>query len=276
MIFIRIMVLIGTVLLLLNVPLGMLNAADDKPGYTDTPVIPGQKWKVHDAERPRPKVVAPNAVHLTSRSKDAKVLLETEKDLANWRNGSADAKWKFVDDAMQVSPGTGDIFSRDEFGDMHLHLEFQTPSVVIGVSQGRGNSGVFLMGVYEVQILDSFENPSYADGQCGSIYGQWPPLVNASRPPGDWQSYDIIFYRPRWNSKGLVSPARVTVIHNGIVIQNNREIMGPTRHRTTTSYKNHGGMDFIKGPIKLQDHGNPLRFRNIWVRDLENGNDMGS
>ena len=241
-------------------------SADDLPGYRDTPLIPGQKWRVHDADRPRPEVVDPGKYTPLTRPAEAKVLLGDDGKLGAWSQGGRDIGWKWMGEALQVQPGTGDIFSREEFGDLQLHMEFRTPEKVVSSSQGRGNSGVFLMGVFEVQILDSFQNPSYADGQCGALYGQCPPRVNASRGPGEWQSYDIFFTRPRYDGDEVVEPARVTVLHNGVLIHNQQAFMGPTRHLRLTDYK---GYQAKRGPIKIQDHGNLMQFRNIWVVDLE-------
>ena len=216
---------------------------------------------MHDKHRPVPPVVAPGTAG--SPPSDAVVLFDGT-DLSAWQGGGGDAQWRLVDGAMEVN-GTGDIQTRDAFGDIQLHLEFRTPAEVSGNSQGRGNSGVFLMGRYEVQVLDSWENPTYPDGQCAAIYGQRPPLVNASLPPGQWQSYDIIFIAPRFAEGGAVeSPARVTVFHNGVLVHHDVPFQGPTRHRALTEYAPHPAT----GPIRLQDHGNPVRFRNIWVREL--------
>ena len=244
----------------------LVSSTDDSPGYRDTPVIPGQKWRVHDADRPRPKVVDPGDHVPLSRPAAATVLLGTDGQLGAWTRGGDDIGWTWLGNALQVKPGTGDISSRQSFGDMHLHLEFRTPEKVVSSSQGRGNSGVFMMGVFEVQILDSHDNPTYADGQCGALYGQCPPRVNASRGPGEWQSYDIFFTRPRYAGDQVTEPARVTVLHNGVLIHNQQAFMGPTRHRNVTDYN---GYQAMKGPIKIQDHGNLMQFRNIWVVDLE-------
>ncbi|MAJ28187.1 hypothetical protein CBD41_02045 [bacterium TMED181] len=240
--------------------------ADDLPGYRDTPVIPGQKWRVHDADRPRPRVVDPGKHEPLARPAEAKVLLGEDGQLGAWAQGGKEIRWKWLGEALQVQPGTGDIFSREAFGDMHLHLEFRTPEKVASSSQGRGNSGVFLMGAFEVQILDSYQNPSYADGQCGALYGQCPPRVNASRGPGEWQSYDIFFTRPRYKGDAVIEPARVTVLHNGVLIHNQQSFMGPTRHLRVSDYQ---GFRAKEGPIKIQDHGNLMQFRNIWIVDLE-------
>jgi hypothetical protein len=166
---------------------------------------------------------------------------------------------------MEVSKGGGDIRTKQGFGDCQLHVEWAAPAVVVGESQGRGNSGVFLMGLYEVQVLDCYGNKTYADGSTASIYGQYPPLVNVCRKPGEWQTYDIVFHAPRFDKDGqLLSAARLTVFHNGVLVQDNEELTGPTGHKQRPPYKAHAD----KLPIKLQDHTNPVRYRNIWVREL--------
>ena len=166
---------------------------------------------------------------------------------------------------MEVKPGSGSIRTKDRFGDFQLHLELATPWDVTGNSQGRGNSGILINGIYEVQVLDSFHNKTYPDGQAGALYGQTPPLRNASKPAGAWQTYDIIFEVPRWNDEGeLTKKAYVTVIHNGVVLHHRRAFMGPTQHRSIGDYEQHPPKVFIQ----LQDHNNPTRFRNIWVRPL--------
>ena len=166
---------------------------------------------------------------------------------------------------MEVVAGSGSIETVDSFGDLQLHIEWASPSEVTGVSQGRGNSGVFLMGRYEIQILDSYENRSYADGQAAAMYGQYPPLVNPCRPNGQWNAYDIIFTAPRFAEDGsLVAPATATVIFNGVVVQNHSAFMGLTSHGSKAKYSKHDTV----GRIKLQDHGDPIRFANIWVRPL--------
>ena len=245
----------------------------DRPGYRDTPLIPGQKWRVHDSERPWPVVVDPGAGNLpVPAPKDAIVLLG-KGDLSAWTSGGQKARWAQVDGAIEARPGSGNITTKESFGDMQLHIEFRTPPEVKGNSQGRGNSGVFLMNRYEVQVLDSYQNPTYPDGQCAAFYGQWPPLVNVCRGPGEWQSFDVFFTAPRFADDGtLVSPARATVVHNGVLVHNCREFLGPTSHRSKPSYSKHAPT----GPISLQDHGNPIRFRNIWVRPLDEGGEKGS
>ena len=239
-------------------------SAQEKPaiGYQDTPLLPGTKWHVHDGERPRPLVMKPGPFVSLPRPADAKVLFGGA-NLDAWTGKDDKASWS-IDGGELVVNKTGDIRTREEFGDIHLHLEWCAPKKAEGSGQGRGNSGVFLMGRYEVQVLDSFENATYADGQAAAIYGQYPPLFNVCRAPGEWQTYDIIFRAPVFKDEKLVTPAVITVIHNGIVVHNNRAILGPTSHKSLPSYKPHGE----KGPIRLQDHGNPVRYRNIWVRPL--------
>ncbi|MDQ7013488.1 MAG: DUF1080 domain-containing protein [Planctomycetota bacterium] len=238
-------------------------------GYSDTPQLPGQPWRVHDIDRPNPPVVDPgpaSACEVPAPS-DAVVLFDGTT-LDAWQHGDGrDAEWTVLPDgAMQIKGSTGDIMTRQHFGSCQLHIEWASPEKVSGKSQGRGNSGVFFFGRYEIQILDSFDNQTYADGQAASLYGQYPPDANASRGPGAWQTYDIIFEAPEFADDGsLVSPAYATVIHNGILVHHRREFIGATAHRSVAKYTAHKP----EGEIKLQDHGNPVRFRNIWVRPLE-------
>ncbi len=195
---------------------------------------------------------------------DAVVLFDG-KSLAPWVGGEGAAKWKLEGGYMEVVPGTGNIHTKQEFGDCQLHIEWASPAVVKGESQGRGNSGVFLMGKYEIQVLDCFENPTYPDGTTAGIYGQYPPLVNACRKPGVWQMYDIVWIAPRFEGEKCASPARVTVIQNGVVVHHDQALLGPTTHRTVEAYKAHPPV----GPLELQDHGDLVRFRNIWFRPLK-------
>lgn len=239
--------------------------AQEKPGYSDTPVLPGSKWRVHDKDRPRPPLVeAAAALAEASKPPADAVVLFQGKDLKEWQGGKGEAQWQVADSAMSVN-GTGDIQTRQQFGDCQLHLEFATPAEAKGEGQNRGNSGVFFLGRYEVQVLDSFDNDTYADGQCAALYGQFPPDVNASRKPGEWQSYDIVFEAPRFGDDGkLLSPAMVTVFHNGVLVHHRRAFLGPTAHKSLPKYEPQPAT----GPIRLQDHGDPVRFRNIWVRPL--------
>lgn len=235
-------------------------------GYKDTPMQPNGKWHVHDPDRPMPRVVTPGATfsHGASPPADAIVLFDGT-DLSQWVGNRGPARWKVEDGYMEVVKDAGGIRTRDSFGDLQLHLEFATPAEVKGDSQDRGNSGVFMMGRYEIQILDTYNNKTYADGHLGAIYGQSPPLANASKPPGEWQSYDIIWEAPRFDPEGnLLKPAFVTVILNGVVLHHRKELTGHTPHRENGRYRPHPPT----GPISLQDHGNPMRFRNIWVRPL--------
>ncbi len=191
---------------------------------------------------------------------DAVVLFDGT-DLSHW-NGAE--KWTVKDGAITAGPGA--LSSKDVFGDCQVHIEWATAEEITGDGQGRCNSGVFLMGTYEIQVLDSYDNETYFDGQCGAIYKQHPPLVNACRKPGEWQTYDIIWKAPRFDDQGqLTSPAVVTVLHNGVLIQNHFELLGDTPYHRAPAYKAHPD----KGPIGLQYHGNPVRFRNIWVREVK-------
>ena len=197
---------------------------------------------------------------------DAVVLFDG-KSLAAWEPVRANGgSWLIEDSAMVVKPGTGDQRSKAAFGDVQLHVEFRTPQVIEGEGQGRGNSGIFLMGLYELQVLDSHNNPTYPNGQLGSVYKQHIPLANPARPPGEWQSYYIIFIAPRFDAAGqLVSAARVTAFINGVLVLNNVEIQGPTVYRGAPKYAAHAD----QLPIVLQDHRNPTAFRNIWARPLD-------
>jgi hypothetical protein len=252
---------------LLVLPIGRVDAAEEKPGYKDTPIIPGTTWHVHDSDRARPPIVTPGKSfsHMAPPPSDAIVLFDGS-DLSKWSGPDGEAKWKVENGYMEVAPKSGSIRTKERFADFQLHLEFATPAKVEGSSQGRGNSGVLFNGIYEVQVLDSYNNPTYADGQAGALYGQTPPLVNASKPPGEWQSYDIIFESPRWGGDNKIAKkANVTVIHNGVVLHHKREYQGSTPHRANGNYDQPHPPEVF---IELQDHNNPMRFRNIWLRKL--------
>lgn len=223
------------------------------------------RWAVHDKNRPQPTIVTP-AEQPGQPASDAIVLFDG-KDLSQWISvkGDGPAKWKVENGYMEVVKKTKHIRTKESFGDCQLHIEWASPGTAHKKNQNRGNSGVFLMGKYEVQVLDSYDNTTYTDGQAAAIYGQYPPLVNACRPPGQWQSYDIIFRRPRFNKGGkVIQPARITVVHNGVLVQDNVEILGSTAHKRRAKYEMHAD----KLPLMLQDHGEPVRYRNIWIREL--------
>lgn len=244
-------------------------AGDDVRGYTDTPQIPNQQWKVHDAARQRPPKVTPAPVMSAAPPADAIVLFDG-KNLSQWmtagRGGTtSEPRWKVENGYMEVAPRGGRLMTKEKFGDMQLHVEWMVPTSVQGAGQNRGNSGVELMMRYEIQVLESFENQTYADGQAASIYGQWPPLVNASRPQGEWNVFDIFFEAPRFEGERLAKPAYVTVIHNGILVHHRQEVLGAATHRRVARYTPHGAEE----PLSLQDHGHPVRYRNVWVRKLK-------
>lgn len=226
-----------------------------------------QKWGVHDRERPLPPVVDPGPAGPPAPVPSDAVVLFAGKDLSDWTTEKgAPAAWQVRDGYMEVVKDTGSIKTKRGFGDCQMHVEWMAPSPAVGSDQDRGNSGVFLMDTYEVQVLDSHNSKTYADGMVSAIYGQYPPLVNAARKPGEWQTYDIVFHRPRFDGKGgVVSPARMTVIFNGVLVQDNEELTGPTAHKARPPYKAHAD----KLPLSLQDHGHPVRYRNIWIRELE-------
>jgi hypothetical protein len=235
-------------------------------GFQDTPMQPDGLWHVHDPARPQPPIVTPGASFSENAAppSDATVLFDG-KNLSQWRDQKTGgpAPWTIKDGAMVSAKG--DIVTTNQFGDLQLHLEFREPVLKGRAGQDRGNSGVFLMGLYEIQVLDCYHNKTYADGATGGIYGQHPPLANACRPPGEWQTYDIIFNVPHFGAHGkVVSPGYVTVIQNGVVVQNHQAIRGDTNWRVPGTYTPHGPT----GPLALQYHNNSVSFRNIWVRPV--------
>jgi hypothetical protein len=221
------------------------------------------RWKVHDANRPTPPVITPA---MPGRAPSDATVLFDGRDLSKWQSDKGGpAPWKVVNGAIEIVPGTGQIHTAQSFGDCQLHLEWAEPNPPHDKDQARGNSGVYLMSKYELQVLDSYQNKTYADGQAGAIYGQFPPLVNASLPPGEWQTYDIVWHGPRFASDGkLLRPAHVTVLQNGVLVQDNVELTGPTDYGKRPPYTPHPE----KLPLLLQDHDQAVRFRNIWIREL--------
>ncbi len=220
----------------------------------------------HARDCPAPSVINAGPVQPPVPPPSDAFMLFDGHDLDQWRSADGSpARWKVKNGYMEVVKGTGAIRTVRGFGDVQLHVEWASPLPTGGQDQDRGNSGVFLMGQYEVQVLDSYGSLTYPDGQAASLYGQYPPLVNASRPPGVWQTYDIVFHRPRFDdSAKLLEPALVTVFHNGVLVQDGVVLTGPTSHQSRPPYTAHAD----RLPITLQDHGHPVRYRNIWVREL--------
>jgi hypothetical protein len=230
-------------------------------GYTHTPLIPGQKWKVHSPDRPTPKAVHPGKPTTETKAgaapSDAIVLFGGKNTSAFKKNA-----WKVIDGELEA--GKGNLVTNQPFGDCQIHAEWRTPSPPRGGAGNRGNSGFYIMTKYELQVYDSFSSKIYADGSAGAVYGQSPPLVNATRKPGEWQVFDVIFTAPVFDGATLKSPARITAIHNGVLVQNNTEILGPTQHQRAPRYGPHAA----KLPLLIQGHGSPVRYRNIWIREL--------
>lgn len=261
--------LIATLAILSTAALTAQNEKPRKIGYDNTPKLPDQEWRVHDGKRPQPKKVEPateSSQESAGKAPSDAVVLFDGKNLDHWMNRKGEAAaWKVENGAMTVN-GTGTITSREQFGDCQLHIEWRAPDEKGRQGQGLGNSGVFFFGRYEVQVLNSHSSKTYPDGQAAALYGQRPPDVNACRPTGQWQTYDIVFTAPRFAADGKVkSPAYVTVFHNGVLVHYHQPLLGATAHKSVAKYSKHGD----KGPIKLQDHGNPVSYRNIWVRRLD-------
>ena len=226
------------------------------------PKLPDSPYEVHDGTRPQPRVVENAGAVVVKPPADAKILFNGT-NLDAWTSGGGAAAWQMVDGAM-VAAKT-DISTKESFGAIQLHAEWRLPAGRKVHDQGGGNSGIFLMGLYEVQILQSNNNKTYPDGQAASLYGQYPPLVNATTKQGDWQSYDIIFTPPVYEGETVKEPARVTILHNCVVVQISKAYLGPTQHKTLASYpKTHPAA----APIRLQFHGDPIEYRNFWVRPL--------
>jgi hypothetical protein len=226
-------------------------------GYPDGPKIPGVPYSVHDPARPQPPVVETAGAVVVKPPSDAVVLFDG-KSLDAWTPG-----WVIKDGAMVAA--SKDIESKQSFGAIQMHFEWRCPAGRKVSGQSGGNSGVFLMGLYEVQVLQSAGNPTYPDGQAGSMYGQLPPLVNATAPQGEWQSYDLAFEPPVYENGKVVKPAKLTLFHNGVCVQNGEAFLGPTQHRSLASYPDKHPET---APMRLQFHGDPMEYRNMWVRPL--------
>jgi len=240
----------------------LLHAVDfgEKP---NTPTIPGTPYVVHDGTRPQPRIVEKTQAVTVKAPSDAIVLFDG-KNLDSWVSSDGSAPQFIIKDGVMVANGAN-VRTKQEFNDVQVHLEWRLPAERKVKGQHGGNSGIFLMGLYEIQILQSHNNKTYPDGQATAIYGQTPPLVNATAPQGEWQSYDIIFHAPKYKDGKLTSPAYATVIHNGIVTHSHKDFHGPTLHKRLTKYpETHPE----KAPISLQWHSDPLEYRNIWVREL--------
>lgn len=224
-------------------------------------------WAPDDTARPRPPVVTPAPAQAPVPPPADAIVLFDGRDLSQWASDadSGAARWLVRDGYMEIVPGSGGIHTRRAFGSMQLHIEFMTPTPPRGEGQERGNSGVYLMSHYEIQVLDSYQNVTYADGQAGAVYGQTPPLVNPARPPGEWQTYDIVFHRPIIGADGRVlRPATVTVLYNGVLVQDHTVITGWTVNQAVARYRPQPD----RLPLALQDHGHPVRYRDIWVREI--------
>ena len=243
--------------------------AAQAPTPLPSPYLPDTtRWPVHSLDRPKPQPVLPSALLTIAPPGDAIVLLDG-RSLTPWTTSDGTRRqpqWSLIDGTLEVAPGRGPLESRQAFGDLQLHLEWSAPLKLEGEGQGRGNSGVLLMGRYEIQILDGHLNDTYADGMSGAIYGQTPPRVYPGRRSVEWNSYDIIFHRPRFDASGaLLAPARLTLIYNGVVVHDDQVLLGPTGDGEQAPYQAHPD----RLPLQLEDHGDKVRFRNIWVRPLE-------
>jgi hypothetical protein len=260
--------IVGLVAILIALPAASLAAAPAKqaapaasPGYDDTPFLPNSPWRVHDRRRPQAPLVEPGR-EPGAPPADAVVLFDG-KDLSAWQTGDVRGLEAGTINILK----TGELRSKQQFGDCQVHVEWMSPAKADGDLMRWGNSGVFLMDLFEIQIIESRASHIYADGNAGAIYGQTPPLVNASRKPGQWQTFDIIFTAPRFAAGKLIKPAYATVLHNGVLVQYHQAILGATAHKTFPAYHSTA----VEGPLRLQLHGSAVRFRNIWVRRLKLG-----
>ena len=257
-------VALGTVWAAATTPESAAFAAETgRVGYVDTPKLPNSPWRVHDRDRPQPRKVQPGdsgSAALPQKAPADAIVLFDGKDLSQWvcKNPKA------VDDGFANVAKTGQLQSKREFGDCQLHVEWATPAKADGGNMTWGNSGVLMMGRFEIQILESHDSYIYADGNAGAIYGQYPPLVNPARKPGQWQSFDIVFEAPRFRDGKLAKPAYCTVFFNGVLVQNRKEVLGEMAHRVLPKYTSTSET----GPVVLQEHGSAVRFRNVWIRPL--------
>ena len=248
---------------------GLLMAVASMPTSPRAAMASQIGWPIHDRSRPQPPVITSGTAstqELPGRPPSDAVVLFDGKDLSQWVSAKGGpAEWKVENGYFEIVPKTGDIQTKQAFGDCQLRVEWAAPKPPHGEDQDRGNSGVYLMGLYEVQVLDSYQSKTYADGQAAAFYGQYPPLVNACRAPGEWQTYDIVWHGLRFNASGkLLRPGTVTVLHNGVLVQDHVTLTGPTAHKQRPPYTAHPE----KLPLRLQDHNHPVRYRNIWVRAL--------
>jgi hypothetical protein len=252
---------------------GVSAACAQTPPPPPPPPVPGVPASVYayppnSDDRPMPPVITPPEFSGPVSAPSDAIVLFDGKDLSKWAsdNGDGPAPWKVTDGYFEVEPRTGGIHTREGFGDVQLHVEWASPNPPRGTGQDRGNSGVFLQGLYEFQVLDAYDNKTYADGIPGAVYGQYAPLVSPTRKPGEWNSYDIIFHQPHFDAQGkLTQPARATVFLNGVLVQDNVTLTGPTGHHVRPEYKPTPS----RLPIGLQDHGHPVRYRSIWLRELK-------
>jgi hypothetical protein len=249
---------VGTTVLIVAI-FAARGVCDDGLGYTDTPRLPNSPWRVHDRERPQPAMVQPGN-EPSAAPADAIVLFDG-KDLSQWEGGTGGG----IEDGCINIVKAGQISTKKKFGDCQLHVEWATPAKADGGAMTWGNSGVLFLGKYELQIIESHDSKLYADGIAGAIYGQTPPLVNAARKPGEWQTYDVVFRPPQFDGERLVRPAYFTVFWNGMLVQYHTASLGPVKHKAVATYDSHE----TTGPIALQQHNSAVRFRNIWVRPLE-------
>ena len=262
-VFMRLSIVVALSILSVRGLAGQVIAAPPSPYRVDT-----TRWAPHSMDRPRPPVVTPSSLASIAPPGDSRVLMDG-RSLTPWATTDSALRppeWLMADGGVEVTPGKGAIRTRQTFGDLQMHVEWSPPTWRVGDGQERGNSGILLMGLYEIQILDGWQNDTYADGMAGAIYGQFPPKLSPTRRPVEWNSFDIIFHRPRFDTDGkLLAPARVTLIFNGVLVHDEQVLLGPTGEGEQRPYQAHPD----RLPIVLENHGGKVRFRNIWVRHLE-------